>query len=319
MTITRARTSTPRDTRRSPTKVIAHHKPVEVKEYAAVENVMRPALSSSRPSQFMNRFSSQRPTNGRNELLDESDPEDFTRKSKKARHGEGDGPHPGLSTEARQIEKTPDTSRTSMDTSSKIDAIFPSTYSVDQVKLPGGESPKRSHITIPAARTSCPPNDSSKFASASDSGSNQASKKGSQRRTSGVTSTRRKQVAGSSKSQDSRSKDFPLRVFIFGFLPQDSNYFAVIQGTTLNISSSESLLDDGPLWGLSLSKVLKINVGADDCSKLILHCSKTQGQPSNMMLLEFQSEDERADFVDLAREAYPDLFVETRVEIKNNK
>lgn len=315
MTVIRAQPSIPQDARPSSTKKTTPRTPIKLDDHGAVENFMRPAWSSSKPSQSTNLSSPKTLTNGLPEVLEESDPEDFTRNSKKARHSEGNCRHPGNSTEANQTRHAPAMDRTSKDKHSAIDAIFFPTDSLDQVKVHLDGSPETSNIAMPAVPPLLPPKDTAKLASATNFDSNQASQKRSQRHTGDLTSTRKGQMAASLNGQDSHFKKFPLRVLLYGFFTKDLSRSVAIRGTTLEVWQPEPLLGREPLWTLSLTKVIKITIGTEGCSKLILRFSAIQGQPSNCMLLEFQSEGERADFTAQVTQ----VCLNPPVEIKYNK
>jgi hypothetical protein len=310
MKIASSGTSMPQSIRLSPAKTNSQPSPISVNEYTDVEQIMRHAPTSRKTSQNAIGSSRETSVNGYIEQPKDSDPEIATRTSKKVQYREDGSHHSGISPKAQPRDIIPATSEPSKNTPPAINELFPTTYSPSGVENLNGSYSESTHASVAAAPTSHRPNESSKLASTGPSDPKQSPGKRLPTSTSEITSARRKQVAGSLKRQDAPSNTFPLRGLLYGFLPPESSYSAVIQGTTIEISASESLLGDGPLWVLPLNKVSKVLRGADDCSKLMLQFPNMERQPSNRMYLDFRSREDRDDFVSLARAAYVNSTVE---------
>lgn len=272
--------------------------PLALSEYQDIERIMQSGpLRRDLPLETSPYFPEKR-SNGIRQRSESSDPEAFTRESKKARHRKhsndpSDSPHePNDHTEVSH--SIPDDG----DTPTPVKEIFKS------VKLPSGkqirahEERERSEISSKAESGSA--HMERQTISAMEE-TTQPHLSGTEKRGSrtAAKSAAGKPIKAKLKSAEKADGRFVLRYLNYGLLPDDRSYIVVISDDHLRIYDDKSLLSDEPLWcPISLNKILKILHG-EDCLKIILHMSQCQGQPPSKMLLELNSREDRASFLSL--------------------
>jgi hypothetical protein len=268
-------------TKQSGKRKNATSSPLVVNEYQSVEETMQssPSKKNAR-TEVSPHFISKLP-NGHRHRSEESDPEKFTRDSKRARYQQsasepcGPLPHSDQSvgeSHGRQNGKT---------TPPAIRDIFKTSI------LPSDEGSS----SVKARELSDDPSAAGFVSKRRHSHSTQNIWKGSD-----SFLNKSKDRPGNPKIEESK---FPLHYLNYGFSPDHGNYVASISEGLLQISYPEpTLLSDEPLWApVQLSKILKIYHGSQDCLKLMLGMSQCQGQPSNKMHLEFCSKDDKDNFL----------------------
>ncbi|ERF74852.1 hypothetical protein EPUS_03236 [Endocarpon pusillum Z07020] len=273
--------------------------PIPVAEYQSVEETMQNNNSKRNALVGVSPPLPSKPLHGNIQHPDDSDPEEFTRASKKARYQQRINDDSATPLESHRPSEEPYEKQNGRNTPPVVSNLFTAGMLPSDGEgeiLEGEEHPK--------------------YASAAGSARehvNQHSTNGTSHHSStavaGVETTRSrtaaKAVTGNkskvrSKTANPGAGTFDLRQLKYGFLPGDRSYTAVVADNSMRLYDDASLLSEEPLWpGIQLRKIYRVSYGSNDCLKLKLHMSHCQGQPSSQMDLEFNSRQAKEDFISL--------------------
>ena len=273
--------------------------PIAMAEYRSVEETMQNNNSKRNALVGVSPHLPPKPLHGNIQHPEDSDPEEFTRASKKARYQQRISDDSATPLESHRSSEESYEKQNGGNTPPVVSSLFTSRMlpnDGERQMLEGEEHLKyafaagsvREHVNQHSTNGTC---DHSSTAVA------------------GVEATRSrttaKAVAGKkskvrSKTANPGAGTFHLRQLKYGFLPGDRSYTAVIADNSMRLYDDASLLSEEPIWPeIQLSKIFKIFHGSDDCLKLTLHMSQCQGQPSPKMDLEFNSRQDKEHFISL--------------------
>lgn len=273
-----------------------------VNEYHSVEKTMQSSPWKKRSQMVISPHSTQRFSNGPGQRSDDSDPEQFTRESKKARYEQRANDPPDSALHSDEYTRGSREEADSRDTPPVISDIFqpsilpseeeqPSNAEDELSKNASTQRSGREHIH--GHTTS----DVHKGAGSAAAGPRVHQPRAAVKSIPGKKSTTRP------KNASPGAGTFHLRHLKCGILSEEESYTAVISENSLRLYENESLLSNEPIWpDIALSKILKIYYGSDDCLKLILNRSRCQGQPLTKIHLELGSRQEKEEFLSLMPE-----------------
>jgi hypothetical protein len=276
--------------------------PIAVNEYHSVEATMR---SSPRKRSSQTEFSPHfvaKLSNGRRQPSEESDPGEFTRESKKARYEERANDRFQSSLKSHGTTQIPETTR-SETTPPPLREIFTPSILPSKVVSPSHNDKHPSEIAPTAGSRS--DGDHQTITRGAREGTDVD---GTEIQTNRPLTTAKSVAGGKSRvglnPATSEAITFDFRYLSFGLLPGKDSYVAAVSEDSLTIYDLESRLSTERIWSpVSLSKILKIFHGSQDCLKLILHMSKCEGQPSNKIMLELKCKEDKEKFLSLMPQA----------------
>lgn len=280
---------------------------IALDEYQYVEKTMQTSHPKRSSGIEISSHFATRPLIEHRQWSEESDPEKFTRDSKRARlQLRADG----------STESSPNTHQPAERSSEGQDIIITPPSIIElftESMLPNEEH-------APSCEPSEPPEDPSASEAAIGHTAGRTTRDmriGSDASAIQTTGHRLHTVAKSvpskrfkARAQNSNSGvgSFPLHYLNYGFLPENGSYLAKVSENLLRIYDTKSTLSRDPIWPpIQLSKVLKVYHGSDDCWKLMLQMSLAQGQPSNTIRLELRSKEDNKNFLALL----PDVTQQT--------
>jgi hypothetical protein len=293
-------------TKQSGKRKSATSSPLVVNEYQSVEETMQSSPSKKNARTEVSPHFISKLLNGHRQRSEESDPEKFTRDSKRARYQQSSSEPSGHLPNSDQSVSDSHGRQNGKTTPPAIRDIFKTSI------LPSDEGSS----SFKARELSDDPSTAGFVSKRRHSNSTQSVWKGSDSfltERQSHQSPAKVKTAGGNKSKDRpcnpkiEERKFPLHYLNYGFSPDHGNYVASISEGLLQITYPEpTLLSDEPLWApVQLSKILKIYHGSQDCLKLMLEMSQCQGQPSNKMHLEFCSKEDKDNFLLLMPKGVP--------------
>jgi hypothetical protein len=274
---------------------------ITVDEYRSVEETMQTNFPKTRSKVVSPYFSPERSKRPRQPSVD-SDSENFTRGSKKARYKERANELPDSVSEIYEDTPRPRKSADRADTPGIISTIF--NPSILPTKEKRQTSQGADHSDTVLITKSDPglidPREQIDALQRTDSAAHTHMSRLHQAPAAKKSIPAKKLRAGSKRSH-SQSGTFQLRQLKYGILPEEESYRLEVSEGVLRFYKNEALLSKEPICpDIAVGKLFKIYHGiGNDCLMLMLEISHTHGQSYDKPCLEFDSRQDKEEFLSL--------------------
>ncbi len=273
--------------------------PIAVSQYHSIEETMGNSSSNGITLVRVSPHLPPKLAHGNVQHSEDSDPEEFTRASEKARHQQRISDNPETPFGPHRSSENPYEKQNGTNTPPPIRSIFTSKIlpsEDERLMLEGEGQPKHASA---AGSDQEHVNQHTTNGMSENPGRAVPEVEIIQSRTA-VKAPAGKKSKVKPKIANTGARTFRLRRLKCGILPEDETYTAKISEHALQFHKDASLLSQEPIWpDIQFSKILKILHGSEDCLQLKLDMSLCQGRSFTKILLEFYSKEDKDDFLSL--------------------